>query len=166
MKGTREYLRGKVPFLHRFFENFKSSSSWCFVSMRKIIFSSTLPGDSSWRWDSKLSWSILTPNRDPLLLPLHGLSWPYIPCVLSLDFSVLDVLDSSFLHGGSSCPVLLLAANASICFGCNGTCMIPRSCMGGAAVQYCYWLLMLQFALAVIRRVLLSARFRCWADER
>lgn len=45
------------------------------------------------------------------------------------EFSVLDVLDSSFLHGGSSCPVLLLAANASICFGCNlkgpPLCMVP-----------------------------------------
>ena len=77
------------------------------------------------------------------------------------EFSVLDVLDSSFLHGGSSCPVLLLAANASICFGCNGACMIPRSCMGGVVVQCCYWLLMLQFALAVIWRVRLSAWSGC-----
>ena len=76
MKATREYLRGRVPFLHWFFENFKSSSSWCFISMRKFIFSSTLPGDSSRRWDNKLSWWVLTSDWELLLLPLHGPSWP------------------------------------------------------------------------------------------
>ena len=42
---------------------------------------------------------------------------------------MLDVHDSSFLHGGISCPILLLAANASICLGCNlegpPLCMVP-----------------------------------------
>jgi hypothetical protein len=48
--------------------------------------------------------------------------------LIGWSYNVLDVHDSSFLHGWSSCP-LFLAVSALICFGCNldgpPLCMVP-----------------------------------------
>ena len=65
-------------------------------------------------------------------------------CVLiGWSYNVLDVHDSSFLHGWSSCP-LFLAVSALICFGCNldgpPLCMVPLTSLYWAdGMKYVIW---------------------------